>query len=124
MADPPLPETNLSLFMAEVGPIFQNPDLLRHALTHSSLIGSDSRHSESNERQEFLGDRVLGLIVADMLLARFPSEHEGDMEQMKYVFCTECVAELRSGANLCANNLVRDCCYHPHSQTTTSSGVA
>ena len=81
MADPLLLETDLSLLMAGIGHVFKNPDFLRHALTHSSLIGDDSRHTESNERQEFLGDRVLGLIVADMLLARFPNEHEGDISR-------------------------------------------
>ena len=81
MANPPLYKNDLSLFMAEIGHIFKHPDLLRSALTHSSLIGDDSRHTESNERQEFLGDRVLGLIIADMLLSRFPNEHEGDMSR-------------------------------------------
>ena len=81
MADPLLLETDPSLLMAGIGHIFKNPDFLRHALTHSSLIGDGSRHTETNERQEFLGDRVLGLIVADMLLARFPNEHEGDISR-------------------------------------------
>ena len=81
MAERPLHKTDLSLLMAEIGHIFNHPDLLRHALTHSSLLGDDSRHIESNERQEFLGDRVLGLIVADMLMARFPNENEGDISR-------------------------------------------
>ena len=81
MAEPPIPTTELKLLMAEIGHVFKNPYLLRHALTHSSLIGNDSRHTESNERQEFLGDRVLSLIVADMLVARFPNEHEGDISR-------------------------------------------
>ena len=67
--------------MAEIGHIFNNSDLLRHALTHSSLVGGNSRHINPNERQEFLGDRVLGLIVADMLMARFPNENEGDISR-------------------------------------------
>ena len=81
MAEPPLHKTDLSLLMAEIGHIFNHSDVLRLALTHSSLVGDDSRHIKSNERQEFLGDRVLGLIVADMLLARFPNEHEGDISR-------------------------------------------
>jgi ribonuclease-3 len=48
-------------------------DLLRRALTHRSLIGAGT----SYERLEFLGDRVLGLIVAEMLLKAFPQEEEG-----------------------------------------------
>lgn len=81
MPDPLPTETNFNFLMAKIGHIFKDTELLRHALTHSSLIGDDSRHAESNERQEFLGDRVLGLIVADMLLARFPNEHEGDISR-------------------------------------------
>ncbi len=49
--------------------------LFVQALTHGSA-------SESNyERLEFLGDRVLGLIIADWLCARFPDEHEGQLSR-------------------------------------------
>ena len=55
---------------------FRSKKYLLLALTHSS-------HAEeaiaSNERLEFLGDRVLGLIVAELLLDRFPSEREGEI---------------------------------------------
>lgn len=47
--------------------------ILRHALTHRSLQGAGIGY----ERLEFLGDRVLGLVVADMLLSEFPKEEEG-----------------------------------------------
>jgi len=52
------------------------------ALTHSSMrVSQEGRKiaSESYERLEFLGDRVLGLIVSEMLLFRFPLEREGDL---------------------------------------------
>ena len=52
---------------------FDDPTLLDRALTHASAGGG----RQSNERLEFLGDRVLGLIVADMLLQRFRDEDEG-----------------------------------------------
>ena len=52
---------------------FADPALLAEALTHPSA--RSDRHSY--ERLEFLGDRVLGLIVADMLLDGFPAEDEG-----------------------------------------------
>ena len=55
------------------GHAFARPTLLAQALTHPSLGG---RHS-SYERFEFLGDRVLALVVADMLLEAFPRENEG-----------------------------------------------
>jgi ribonuclease III len=55
-----------------LGHRFANRALIEEALTHSSA-GADS----SNERLEFLGDRVLGLIIAEALLERYPNESEG-----------------------------------------------
>lgn len=51
-------------------------DLLRQAVTHSSATGA-SKHN--NERLEFLGDRVLALLVADLLLRHYPAEDEGKL---------------------------------------------
>lgn len=57
---------------------FQDPKLLRRALTHASAAGGGAAGiRDSNERLEFLGDRVLGLLVAELLYARFPEEPEG-----------------------------------------------
>ncbi len=56
---------------------FARPDLLVQALTHPSAATRRGAGDDSYERLEFLGDRVLGLIVADLLLARFPDEQEG-----------------------------------------------
>lgn len=56
---------------------FSRPDLLREALTHPSARGRRSRDPRGYERLEFLGDRVLGLIVAEQLFSRFPKEAEG-----------------------------------------------
>jgi ribonuclease-3 len=60
-----------------LGHRFDDPALLREALTHSSAGGSGRRTRRNNERLEFLGDRVLGLVVADLLMTRFPHEPEG-----------------------------------------------
>jgi ribonuclease-3 len=56
-----------------LGHHFARPALLREALTHRSA----ARGKWSNERLEFLGDRVLGLVVAEWLAERFPNEREG-----------------------------------------------
>ncbi|KAA8434397.1 ribonuclease III, partial [Acetobacter sp. DmW_125123] len=64
---------------------FVNPDLLQEALTHRSAAhqkaGGRKRQKAkgagSNERLEFIGDRVLGLLMAEWLLERFPNEQEG-----------------------------------------------
>jgi len=55
-----------------IGYRFHDSGMLRLALTHAAVAGG----IDSNERLEFLGDRVLGLIVADMLYRRFPNETE------------------------------------------------
>jgi ribonuclease III len=58
---------------------FRHPDILLQALTHSSAITNPADKILSNERLEFLGDRVLGLLVARMLFERFPDEEEGPL---------------------------------------------
>lgn len=60
-----------------LGHRFARPELLVRALTHPSAAKQRGARDDSYERLEFLGDRVLGLIVADLLLARFPGEAEG-----------------------------------------------
>lgn len=57
-----------------IGHVFKDKALLKTALTHSS-VGAEFNY----ERLEFLGDRVLGLIVAEFLYERFPEEKEGDL---------------------------------------------
>ena len=59
-----------------IGHRFESPEILRQALTHASMT---SERIRSNERLEFLGDRVLGLVAAEMLYQRFPDEPEGDL---------------------------------------------
>ena len=67
---------DLSRLEDRLGHRFHNPALLRHALTHASTT---TNRLQSNERLEFLGDRVLGLIIADILTDNFPDESEGDL---------------------------------------------
>ena len=62
---------------AALGHRFRRPDLLRQALTHASTLAGREQRIWSNERLEFLGDRVLGLVVAEFLYERFPDEEEG-----------------------------------------------
>lgn len=75
------PSGSLEGFEATLGYRFADPELLRAALRHSSLAPAarGRKHREHFERLEFLGDRVVGLAVADLLLERFPEETEGDL---------------------------------------------
>ncbi len=61
-----------------LGHVFSNKRLLDRALTHRS---AGALAEGSYERLEFLGDRVLGLVVADMLLQRFPKDPEGHLSR-------------------------------------------
>jgi ribonuclease III len=65
-----------------IGYRFKQPDLLRSALTHAS--GANTRLA-SNERMEFLGDSVLGLVTCEQLYLRFPDYQEGDLTKIKSV---------------------------------------
>jgi ribonuclease-3 len=66
-----------------LGHSFARPELIDEALTHrsaalSTWAGKRSR-SDSNERMEFVGDRVLGLLIAEWLAERYPRENEGGL---------------------------------------------
>lgn len=65
------PSTDLE---ERLGHVFKDKKLLKRALTHASASGPGS-----NERLEFLGDRVLGLIAAEKLHELFPKDNEGDL---------------------------------------------
>lgn len=60
---------------------FRDRSLLREALTHPSATRRGKNASRNNQRLEFLGDRVLGLVVAHLLIARFPNEDEGPLSR-------------------------------------------
>src|SRR5438874_8093427 len=63
-----------------IGYRFRQPELLRAGLTHAS--GANTRLA-SNERMEFLGDAVLGLVTVEQLYLRFPDLQEGDLTKIK-----------------------------------------
>ncbi len=71
------PAADLAALAERLDHGFAEPELLVRALTHPSAANRRGAIDDSYERLEFLGDRVVGLIVADLLLARFPEEPEG-----------------------------------------------
>jgi ribonuclease-3 len=64
-----------------IGHTFTDPALLERALTHSSAVSAGAGRTSSYQRLEFLGDRVLGLAVSDMLLHAFPRASEGELSR-------------------------------------------
>jgi ribonuclease III len=64
---------------ARLGHSFKDPDVLERALTHASVGDGGKGRGRDNERLEFLGDRVLGLLTAERLIALHPDATEGDL---------------------------------------------
>ncbi|MCV6599857.1 MAG: ribonuclease III [Alphaproteobacteria bacterium] len=78
---------------------FINKELLINALIHSS--SKKKKNSKDNERLEFLGDRVLGLIIAERLLEKFPNEKEGDIaKRHTSLVCKGALAKIANNLNL------------------------
>lgn len=69
----------LAQLQERLGHRFDNAALLERALTHPSVSADRDHRGGDYERLEFLGDRVLGLVVAEMIFARFPHEAEGQL---------------------------------------------
>lgn len=68
----------------QLGVAFTNPDLLQQSLYHRSYLNEAAdREVESNERMEFLGDAVLGLIVSEKLYRDYPLLSEGHLSQLR-----------------------------------------
>lgn len=69
---------------AAIGYQFKNITLLQNALSHSSYANERWHDSlKSNERLEFLGDSILGMVVAEYLYRNFPDRLEGDLTRMR-----------------------------------------
>jgi len=67
-----------------IGYSFRNITLLQNALAHSSYANERWHNSlKSNERLEFLGDSILGMVVADYLYREFPDRPEGELTRMR-----------------------------------------
>lgn len=64
-----------------LGHKFRSVSLLEEALTHASVRGSKTTRAD-NERLEFIGDRVLGLAIAEVLIAKFPKATEGELARL------------------------------------------
>ena len=87
-----------------IGYSFTDETLLDRALTHISALSGKSRQG-SYQRLEFLGDRVLGLVISDMLLRAYPKADEGELskrlaELVRKETCAEVARELDIGSAL------------------------
>ena len=89
-----------------LGHDFAQPRLLAQALRHSSTTRGPQERTLSNQRMEFLGDRVLGMVVAQFLYERFAGEEEGDLARRHAALVRrEALARVAEGIGL-AQHLV------------------
>ena len=79
-----------------IGYRFHNINLLQNALAHSSYANERWHNSlMSNERLEFLGDSILGMVVADHLYRNFPNRPEGELTRMRAdMVCEKALAKI------------------------------
>ncbi len=95
----PKRETDRTGLELRLGYRFADPRLLERALTHVSAAAGEA--GRSNQRLEFLGDRVLGLSVSEMLFATFPGATEGELShRLSDLVRRETCASLAAGWDL------------------------
>ncbi len=85
-----------SEFEKNLGYTFRDKSLLRNALTHSSYANEHKKEGMgSNERLEFLGDAILGLVVAEHLFRTYPGRPEGELTKLRAeLVCEKNLAEV------------------------------
>lgn len=93
---------NLDKLQKTIGYTFKNKALLRNALTHSSFLNEcKDRERKSNERLEFLGDAVLGLVIAQYLFETNPGVHEGILTKARAAtVCENTLAQIADEISL------------------------
>lgn len=81
---------------------FTNQELLAEALAHPSYLNEQRSAGYANyQRLEFLGDAVLGMLLADMLFQHFPDSDEGELSRLRATLVDqECLARLAVAAGL------------------------
>ena len=85
----------------KLGYTFRDPALLENALTHSSCANESRGKLQSNERLEFLGDSILGMVVAEHLFRNHPNLPEGELTRTRAALvCEESLVEVAQALGL------------------------
>ncbi|WP_033301605.1 ribonuclease III [Sediminispirochaeta bajacaliforniensis] len=85
----------LQLFEKHVGIRFRKLEFLNLAFSHRSFANEQGSNIDNNEKLEFLGDSVLGLVVSEYLFALLPDKAEGDLARVKsFVVSEDSLAEI------------------------------
>ena len=96
---------DLGILESELGYVFRNRELLQRALTHKSRIyekNTPGITQDDNEQLEFLGDSILGFIISEYLIRRYPTHPEGRLSKLKAhlvsaAWLYECAQKLKLG---------------------------
>jgi ribonuclease III len=96
---------DLAMLQQAMGYQFRQKSLLDHALTHVSGVRGGNVRAQSYQRLEFLGDRVLGLAIAELLSHHFPDANEGELarrmaELVRAETCAEVAVAWDVGPNI------------------------
>lgn len=95
----------LQLFQSHAGIRFKSLELLNLAFSHRSYVNELAEKIDSNEKLEFFGDSVLGLVVSEYLMLNLPNRSEGDMAKIKsFVVSEESLAYI--AGNLRVDNFI------------------
>ena len=96
---------HIPALQAKLDYVFVDPSLLANALLHRSHVHvSGQEREDSNERLEFLGDAVLGLVVNEVLYREYPDRSEGDLTKMKSLLvCGARLSEVAKAIDLGAH---------------------
>lgn len=88
---------NASNIESKLGYHFQDRSLLLLAFVHCSFINENKDVQEHNERLEFLGDSVLGMVISNFLYRNYPDTPEGDLSSMrsKLVEANSCITYMK-----------------------------
>ncbi len=76
-------EQNISNIESKIGYTFQNRSLLALAFIHRSFINENKEITEHNERLEFLGDSILGMLISEYLYRHLPTTPEGQLSYLR-----------------------------------------
>jgi len=88
----------LQLFQGHARIRFRKAEFLNQAFTHRSFANELGENTENNERLEFLGDSVLGLVVAELLYKMLPDQPEGELARVKsFVVSEASLSEISRG---------------------------
>ena len=82
-------ERELFSFAKSIGVALKDARLFNLALTHTSYANETRGGSDSNERLEFLGDSILGMVTAEYIFSSFTTYHEGTFSKIKAVVVSE-----------------------------------